>query len=234
MMESIVEDDEAVISVADRPLAADGPGVILSKYMDRNVALSADPDSPMWKDAAPVFAEHSPEGEPEAANRTEIRSRWTKTDLYFLFVSPYQTLYLKPSPTTTLETNKLWDWDVTEVFIGTDFQNIRRYKEFEVSPQGEWVDLDIDRDHPDAGGIRWDSGFTSKTRIDSDKKIWYCEMRIPLNKVDTRPPEPGLQMRVNLYRIEGSPPHRVFIAWQPTGKASYHVPEAFGRLKLVK
>jgi hypothetical protein len=225
---------QLLLLLAALPLAADGPGVILSKYIDHNFELSADAASPVWKEATPVFAEKGPKGDSEPAHRTEIRSRWTTTDLYFLFVSPYQTLYLKPNPTATLETNKLWDWDVAEVFIGTDFQNIRRYKEFEVSPQGEWVDLDIDRDHPDAGGIRWNSGFTSKTRIDSDQKIWYCEMRIPLDKVDNRRPEPGLQMRVNLYRIEGAPPHRVFIAWQPTGQATYHVPEAFGRLKLVK
>jgi Carbohydrate family 9 binding domain-like len=216
------------------PLAADGPGLLLSKYIDHDFELSADPASPVWKDASPVFAEKGPKGDPEPEHRTEIRSRWSNTDLYFLFVSPYQTLYLKPNPTANLETNKLWDWDVAEVFIGTDFQNIRRYKEFEVSPQGEWVDLDIDRDHPLAVGIAWNSGFTSKTRIDSDKKIWYCEMRIPIDTVDNRPPEPGLQMRVNLYRIEGAPPHRVFIAWQPTGQATYHVPEAFGRLQLVK
>jgi hypothetical protein len=41
-------------------------------------------------------------------------------------------------------------------------------------------------------------------------------------------------MRINLYRIEGPPPNRKFIAWQPTGSASYHVPEAFGRLRLAK
>jgi hypothetical protein len=33
-------------------------------------------------------------------------------------------------------------------FIGDDFKNIRRYKEFEVSPQGEWVDLDVNLDNP--------------------------------------------------------------------------------------
>jgi hypothetical protein len=224
-----------LVLMAALPLAADGPGVILSKYVNRDFELSADPAAPVWKEAVAVFAENGPKGDPEPAHRTEIRSRWTDTHLYFLFVSPYQTLYLKPNPTVSEETDKLWDWDVAEVFVGTDFKNIRRYKEFEVSPQGEWVDLDIDRDHPlPGGGVPWNSGFTSKVRIDSDKKIWYCEMRIPLDKIDSRPPKPGLQMRVNLYRIEGAPPHRVFIAWQPTGQATYHVPEAFGHLQLVK
>jgi hypothetical protein len=29
------------------------------------------------------------------------------------------------------------------VFIGSDFHDIKPYKEFEVSPPNEWVDLDI-------------------------------------------------------------------------------------------
>ena len=78
-------------------------------------------------------------------HRTEIRSRWADKNLYLLFVCPYEELYAKPDPSYTAETNKLWEWDVAEVFIGSDFQNIKRYTEFQVSPRGEWVDLDIDR-----------------------------------------------------------------------------------------
>src|SRR5690348_18065495 len=32
--------------------------------------------------------------------RTEIRSRWTNDNIYFLFVCPYKQLYLKPKPDT--------------------------------------------------------------------------------------------------------------------------------------
>ena len=45
------------------------------------------------------------------------------------------------------ETPRLWNWDVAEAFIGSDFERIGFYKEFQVSPQGEWVDLAIDRDN---------------------------------------------------------------------------------------
>jgi hypothetical protein len=41
-------------------------------------------------------------------------------------------------------------------------------------------------------------------------------------------------MRVNLYRIQGPPNNRKHIAWQPTNQMNYHVPEAFGRLRLAK
>ena len=78
-------------------------------------------------------------GQSQPHYRTEILSRWTEKNLYFLFVCPYEVLNLKPLPDSSSETFQFWDWDVAEVFIGSDFQNIRRYKEFEISPQGEWV-----------------------------------------------------------------------------------------------
>ncbi|MGH9661409.1 MAG: carbohydrate-binding family 9-like protein [Bryobacteraceae bacterium] len=208
-------------------------GVIPSQYSQEDFALTADPASRNWKDAPAVVAENGPRGEPVPGHRTEIRSRWSRRYLYFLFTCPYETLNLKPDPSTATETNRLWTWDVAEVFVGADFQNIRRYKEFQVSPQGEWVDLDIDRDRPQPeGGWRWNSGFTVKARIDSEKKIWYGEMRIPLDTIDSRPPKKGLEMRVNLYRIQGPAGAKRNIAWQPTGAPSYHVPEAFGLLRL--
>lgn len=166
-------------------------------------------------------------------HRTEIRSRWTRDNLYFLFICPYQELYLKPGPVADKETNRLWNYDVAEVFIGWDFQNIRRYKEFELSPQGEWVDLDIDRDHPlPEGGWLWNSGFEVMARIDRAAKIWYGVMRIPWKSIDERRPQPGNQLRVNFYRMQGPPPQRKMVAWQPTHSRTYHVPESFGTLRL--
>jgi len=210
------------------------PEVALSSRLKHDFLLAADPQSPQWKDAPAVFAANGPHGEPVPGHRTEIRSRWTEKNLYFLFVCPYEELHLKPNPTQTAETNHLWNWDVAEVFVGSDFQQITRYKEFEVSPQGEWVDLDIDRVNPlPEGGWLWNSGFASKARIDEKNKIWYAEMRIPLSSIDSRQPKPGLLMRINFYRCQGRATNRKFIAWQPTGESNFHVPKAFGLLKLA-
>ena len=123
--------------------------------------------------------------------------------------------------------------DVAEIFLGADFEKIWQYREYQVSPQGEWVDLDIDRDHPKPeGGWQWNSGFEVTARIDRDKKAWYGEMRIPFSSIDSRPPKKGNELRINLYRLQGPPPNRKGIAWQPTGQRNYHVPEAFGHLVL--
>ncbi len=214
-------------------LTADRPGVIISHRAPADFPLTADPDATEWKGVGGIFMERGPKDELVPGHRTEVRSRWTKDNVYFLFTCPYQQLHLHPQPTKTSETNKLWDWDVAEVFVGWDFNHIGRYKEFEMSPQGEWVDLDIDRDHMDnPNAWRWNSGFEVKARIDPSRKIWYGEMRIPIKSIDTRPPAPGREMRINFYRCQGRDPARKYVAWQPTNDDSFHVPETFGKMKL--
>jgi hypothetical protein len=122
---------------------------------------------------------------------------------------------------------------VAEVFLGADFRNIRRYKEFEVSPQAEWIDLDIDLDKPrHEDGWVWNSGFEAAARIDASARVWYAYMRVPFGAIDSRPPMAGNTFRVNFYRSQG-PSHQA-IAWQPTGKLTYHVPESFGLLRLTR
>src|SRR5262249_7161189 len=146
---------------------------------------------------------------------------------------PYEKLHLKPDPVTNAETDQLWNWDVAEVFIGSDFQHIRRYKEFEGSPQGEWVDLDIDRDFVQADhGVKWNSGLTAKTRVDEKKKRGYADKTTLSPPTNNRKPAEGVEYRINLYRCQGADPDRVYIAWQATGEKTFHVAEKFGRMKL--
>lgn len=225
----------SLLFLAALTLHADGPGRLESKYTGSDFELTADPNAAQWKGVKPIYAYTDRYGKPVPGHRTELRSRWTKDFLYILYVCPYEKLYLKPSPTTTEETNKLWDWDVAEAFIGSDFQNINRYKEFQVSPQGEWVDLDIDRVTPVSQAWKWNSGFQVKARIDEKKKIWYGEMKIPMKSIDSRAAAAGNELRCNLYRIQGPfEPQRKHVAWNPVNAESYHTPEAFGRLVLVR
>ena len=136
--------------------------VIESVHATEDVPLHLDPASEFWGASRPVYMEKDKFGKVIPRYRTEIRTRWTKSNLYFLFVCPYEELYLKPAPNTQKETNELWNWDVAEVFVGSDFTNIKRYKEFEISPQGEWVDLDIDLGKPHhEDGWTWNSGLDS-------------------------------------------------------------------------
>jgi hypothetical protein len=211
---------------------AAGPDAFVSKHSKSDFALTADPSSKEWKGVKGIFADKNNKGEPVPGHRMEVRSRWTKDNLYLLFILPYQELNLRENPSTTTETNKLWEWDVAEAFIGWDFANIHQYKEFQVSPQEEWVDLDIDRKQPKPeGGWLWNSGFKVKARIDKAAKIWYGEMQIPMKTIDTREPKKGNELRINVYQIQGPRPDRKLVAWKPTGSHN-HVPEKFGIMVL--
>jgi hypothetical protein len=77
-----------------------------------DVAPDTNPNSEFWKGAPHVLAGLDAGGRPVGRRTTEVRSRWTPDNLYFLFICPYQELYLKPNPSTTVETNGLWNWDV--------------------------------------------------------------------------------------------------------------------------
>ena len=209
--------------------------VIQSRWADFDPRLDTNPMSSFWRGSEPAYMDSNAQGKPEPKYRTEIRTRWTKQNLYILFVCPYEELSLKPNPNTSVETNELWNWDVAEAFIGSDFANIKRYKEFEVSPRGEWVDLDIDLDrHHDDNGWKWDSGFEVSTRTDESAHVWYGAMRIPYAAIDSRPAEVGNTLRINLFRCQGPKSSRHYIAWRAPMQDSFHVPERFGTLKLVK
>ncbi|MEP6717263.1 MAG: carbohydrate-binding family 9-like protein [Terriglobia bacterium] len=219
---------------AATPEPEDPTNVIISVGAPKDWVLEADPQSPDWIGIPGVRASKSFFGEAVSLPPTEIRSRWTKKNLYLLFICPYERLNLKPNPVTTEETGRLWNWDVAEAFIGSDYLRISRYKEFQVSPQGEYVDLDIDQDDPksEQKAVEWQSGFTVRGRIDPQKKIWYGEMCIPFQSLDIKAPKAGDELRIGLYRIEGPEPNRTYIAWRPTGAKTFHIPTAFGSLVL--
>jgi hypothetical protein len=212
-----------------------GDHVVQSTWAEADPSLDTNPTSAFWRGSSPIYMDSDAHGKADPKYRTEIRSRWTSKNLYFLFICPYEELYLKPNPVTSSETNELWNWDVAEAFIGSDFKNIRRYKEFEISPRGEWVDLDIDLDKPHhEDGWKWNSGFEVSARIDDAAHIWYGAMKIPYSAIDTRPAAAGNVLRINLFRSQGPPPDRHELAWQSPMRNSFHVPERFGTLTLVK
>ena len=223
-----------MLSMAIVALASGQPDITVleSAYSERDIPLTPDPTTADWTNAPRVTAHRDKAGEPIPGRPTEIRARWTKENLFLLYSCPYDELNLKPDPDPTTETARLWNWDVAEAFIGSDFEHIGRYKEFQVSPQSEWVDLAIDRDNPKTQeGMKWNSGYAVKARIDAPAKIWYGLMRIPFAAIDARPPEPGRELRIGLYRIAGVNP-RTYYAWRPTRQDSFHVPQAFGILRL--
>ena len=204
-----------------------------ARFVSSDSGPDLDPRSPFWAGASPILAESDFYGNSIPNHRTAILLQYTSANLYILFLCSYEELHLKPDPNLVSETYELWNYDVAEVFIGDDFTNIRRYKEFEVSPQGEWVDLDVDLDNPphETGWV-WQSGIQVAARIDVSRNTWFGFMRIPWRSVSSNPPAPGSQFRVNFYRCQGADPDRKYIAWLPVHRPSFHTPECFGTLTL--
>jgi len=199
--------------------------VLLSSKSPKDFPLSANSSAKEWKHVSGVIADSSPFGKPLPEARTEIRSRWTEQNLYLLFISKYQKLYLKPNPVLTSDTWGLWNYDVDEAFIGSDFHNVDVYKEFEVSPQGEYIDLDVDRSRKgEQTDADWDSGWHVRARIDQKRRLWFCEMQIPWRAVATHAPAVNDEFRLNLYHIEGGPVERKYVVWQITNSPSFHTP----------
>jgi hypothetical protein len=228
----------AVLSIATMTVAQTASpspsSTITATEATHDAPLTTDPSAAFWQHTHPVFITGDTFGNPVPSHRTEVRARWTHGSLYLLFISPYEQLNLKPSPDTKAETNQLWNWDVAEAFIGSDFEHIRQYKEFELSPQGEWVDLDIDLDKQgDKNAWKWNSGLDVSARIDSTHKIWYGAMRIPFASISPRPAAAGEKLRINLFRCQGPTETRHYLAWQPSMSKSFHVPEHFGTLLLA-
>jgi len=197
--------------------------------------LTTDPSSPTWRNAAlTTISKDCTRQIDYPALRTEVRSFWTETHLYLLFTCPYKDLNLFLPARNSGPRDKLWDRDVVEMFLGDDWTNIRHYREFEIAPTGDWIDLAIDLDR-DSYDQSWRSGWTTAARIDESAHVWYAAARIPLSAVSSSPVKPGTKWRANLYRIEGLglDARRHFLCWQPTcvvNRDPNHVPENFGTL----
>jgi hypothetical protein len=201
--------------------------------------LNADPNSAVWKKAKVALMTKDCSRTIDYPDlKTEIRGFWTDTDLYLLFICPYRSLNLFLPADNSKPRRGLWDRDVVEMFIGDDWDNIRHYREYEIAPTADWIDLAIDLDHSGMGR-GWNSGWKTTARIDDRAKIWYAACRIPLKSVTDKDVKPGTRWRANLYRIDGEGPdsQRRFMCWQPTcvtNRDPNHVPENFGTLVFTR
>lgn len=201
--------------------------------------LNTDPNSPVWASAARTEivkdCTHMVEY-PET--KSEVRGFWTDTHLYLLFKCPYDVLNLWLPAMGGGPRNKLWDRDVVEMFLGDDWTNIRHYREFEIAPTGDWIDLAIDL-AKESYDQTWRSGWETTAHIDENAKIWYAAAKIPLAAVSGQTVKVGTKWRANLYRIGGlgEDPQRHFLCWQPTcvvNRDPNHVPENFGTIVFAK
>lgn len=196
---------------------------------DANLSKSAWHDTPRVPLVDTVDPERSHPGATTAAG-----VRWSPEYLYVAFWCQYTELNLYAGEDSKQERWGLWNRDVAEVFLNPFAERLCRYWEFEVAPNNQWIDLAIEKreeTHFDAG---WDSGFTHATSIDEASKLWGCEMRIPALSLGVSRIEGGMEWRINFYRCDGfgDNSQRRFLAWSPTFKPDFHVPERFGWVRM--
>ena len=182
-----------------------------------------------WNSAkAIVFCADWQGRNPEPRRQTEVRVLWSPTQLYLRFQARYLSLYTFPNGSQRQA--ELWNRDVAEAFIQAPDQSGHHYAEFEISPNGDWLDLKIDGHQT----LDLQSAMKSRVLVDTASHIWTAELSIPISSLTTHF-DPSQPWRANFFRIEGSDPDRYYSSWRPTNtpQPNFHVPEAFGTLKFV-
>lgn len=210
--------------------------VLQAGRISRDFVLTGHADDGPWQMARPALIEQS---SADAAARPElstaVRALWSESSLYLAYDCPYTRLTFFDPPQFEHKRfdldqagESLWDRDVVEAFIGSDPHQIRHYTEFEVAPTNERLDLMIV--NLPQKDFNWNSGFESKVTVDKERKLWRCEVRIPLTALSKVKPTPGARWALNLYRMDKA--NNAALAWNPTLAPSFHTPERFGILQF--
>ena len=205
---------------------------ITAKYVAKEIPLNAEHPAAEWQDAVPIQFSNDWQGNnPDLERETAVRILWSTKTLYLRFECHYRELNVFDDADPSGRRDHLWDRDVVEAFLQPDPPQERCYKEFEVSPNGLWIDLDI---FP-GGRADLKSGLQRSVYLNRQSRVWNAELAIPLAAL-TPHFDPAAVWRANFYRVEGTQEPRRYMAWQPTKtpEPNFHVPPAFGRLRFQR
>ncbi|GAC1670515.1 MAG: hypothetical protein PVS2B2_01110 [Candidatus Acidiferrum sp.] len=186
------------------------------------------PTNDTWTSAPAHYFDADWQGKNADPQRgTTVQLLWTPETLFLRFTARYRSLTVFSDSDADGRRYQLWDRDVAEAFLQTDSSDPWQYKEFEVSPNGFWVDLDISQGKNE----NLHSGLRRRVSIDEQKKTWRADLALPI-KCLTPKFDASIPWRVNFFRVEGSAEPRFYSAWRPTNslQPNFHVPEAFGKL----
>lgn len=196
-----------------------------------DLALDAAHPAAQWRSAEPVrFSADWQGNNADPPRETEVRVLWSPEMLYLRFMCRYRELFVFADSDPNGRRDHLWDRDVAEAFLQPPPAVGKNYKEFEVAPNGMWIDLDI---FPE-GLADLKSGLTRSVFVDAAKRVWTAEVAIPMKSL-TAHFDAAQPWRANFYRVEGKAEPRKYLAWQPTDTAqpNFHVPEKFGNLRFA-
>jgi hypothetical protein len=189
-------------------------------------------DDMVWTKVIPLNLRNNLDGSPGA--KTEAKLLYDADFLYVSFRSTDTNIWA----TLKRRDEHLWDEEVVELFVQAD-PHQTSYIELEVNPLGTMLDifmLDIRKplhyESWNSQRLRWGVElFGTVDGKDGDRE-WTCEIALPMEDVVTArnlPPQAGDRWRVNLYRVEKLPVPAL-LAWSPTFKDDFHIPERFGEI----
>lgn len=207
---------------------------IIARYHD-NAGLSLEFDQPGWR-AAPLHEISTLwSGQPAPAElKTTARVVWNGEVICFGYECSYTELDIDEEYDAGEERYALWERDVCEAFVRSPVEPDERvYKEFEVAPTGQWIDLHIDR-RVMLADWQWGSGMRTAAEIDMKVRIWRACMEIPFTAFGCKP-KAGDAWMANLFRCTRFEGERQYLAYSPTftEKPNFHIPERFLKLRFL-
>ncbi len=142
---------------------------IVAAYVAGEIRLDAAHPAAEWQKAHPiVFCTDWQGKNPDEQRETQVRVLWSQQTLYLRFECRYRELHVFADSDPNGRRDHLWDRDVAEAFLQPDPVREHYYREFEVSPNGMWIDLDI---FP--GGLAdLKSGLKKSVMLDADGHRW--------------------------------------------------------------
>ncbi len=120
------------------------PSEIVASHISDEITLDARQPAPEWQKAeAIVFCSNWQGKSPDRQRETGVRVLWSSQTLYLRFECRFRELFVFEDSEGNGRRDHLWDRDVAEAFLQPDPVREHYYREFEVSPNGMWIDLDI-------------------------------------------------------------------------------------------
>jgi hypothetical protein len=189
-----------------------------------------------WKKAEEILIENYWSGKKANVGRhAKAKLLWSDSSFYIRFeVNQAEPLVVSEKPNLKTKTDGLWNRDVCEIFVAPNPAESNEYFEFEVSPNGEWIDLKIHRLHDRREtDFNYNSGMETWAKIEIGKVLMAIKIEW---KAFGKIPQVKDVWKGNLFRCVGSGTTRGYLAWSPTKTETpnFHVPEAFGKFEFVK
>lgn len=190
----------------------------------------------LWENAEEISIKKYWSGENAPLGRHfKARLLWSDSALYVRFeANQNEPLVISETPNLLTKTCGLWERDVCEIFLAPDKNEPRRYFEFEIAPNGEWIDLEIfQKSDERITDFEYHSGMESAARIEKDKILMAKKIEW---KAFGKMPVKDEVWRGNIFRCVGAGENRGYLAWSPTltDEPNFHVPEKFGEFEFVK